>query len=222
MPKYLFLLPCLFYAFSASAQEAFLDDDMGLDFDSSSSSSTFNEPKKTESIDSQKSLSSFISSRLPVSAAKNIEKAEKVFCYTVDYPSADYTGYVVNDMAITGSCGELSKDDDVKDEYDRIVREGEESAPHKWEYTRSDVFPKSEKMTPYHNHLLLDENGKAFFKLDCTYQLEQHNCCHSRYGYREQYSFVEIEHDGEQSCADCTGNYPCKHQTPPNLRLRLA
>ena len=110
MPKYLFLLPCLFYAFSASAQEAFLDDDMGLDFDSSSSSSAFSEPKKTESIDSQKSLSSFISSRLPVSAAKNIEKAEKVFCYTVDYPSADYTGYVVNDMAITGSCGELSKD----------------------------------------------------------------------------------------------------------------
>ena len=62
--------------------------------------------------------------------------------------------------------GELSKDDDVKDEYDRIIREGEESAPHKWEYTRSDVFSKSEKMKPYDNHLLVDENGKAFFNLN--------------------------------------------------------
>ncbi|MBR1500098.1 MAG: DEAD/DEAH box helicase family protein [Bacteroidaceae bacterium] len=62
--------------------------------------------------------------------------------------------------------GELSKDDDVKDEYDRIIREGEESAPHKWEYTRRDEFSKSEKMKPYDNHLLVDENGKAFFNLN--------------------------------------------------------
>ena len=62
--------------------------------------------------------------------------------------------------------GELSKDDDVKDEYDRIIREGEEAAPHKWEYTRSDVFPKTDKMIPYESHLLVDENGKAYFKLD--------------------------------------------------------
>lgn len=62
--------------------------------------------------------------------------------------------------------GDLSKDDDVKDEYDRIAREGEESAPHKWEYTRSDVFPKTDKMVPYENHLLLNEGGRAYFKLD--------------------------------------------------------
>lgn len=62
--------------------------------------------------------------------------------------------------------GELSKDDDVKDEYDRIVREGEEVAPHKWEFTRSDVFPKTDKMTAYDDHLLVDENGKAYFNLD--------------------------------------------------------
>jgi type III restriction enzyme len=62
--------------------------------------------------------------------------------------------------------GELSKDDDVKDEYDRIVREGEEVAPHKWEFTRSDVFPKTDKMTAYDEHLLVDENGKAYFNLD--------------------------------------------------------
>ncbi len=57
-----------------------------------------------------KTLSAFISSRLPASSAKNIENAEKVFCYTVDYAQADYTGYTINDLAITGSCGELSAD----------------------------------------------------------------------------------------------------------------
>lgn len=57
-----------------------------------------------------KTLSAFISSRLPASSAKNIENAEKVFCYTVDYAQADYSGYTINDLAITGSCGELSAD----------------------------------------------------------------------------------------------------------------
>ena len=62
--------------------------------------------------------------------------------------------------------GELSKDDDVKGEYDRIIREGYDSAPHKWEYTRSDEFPKTDKMTAYENHLLVGENDQAFFWLD--------------------------------------------------------
>ncbi len=57
-----------------------------------------------------KTLSAFISSRLPVSSAKNVENAEKVFCYTVDYAASDYTGYTINDLAITGSCGELSSE----------------------------------------------------------------------------------------------------------------
>ncbi len=110
MQKHLFFLLCLLLTSSVSAQEVFLDD-MGLDFDSSESSSTISSaPLKEEPSDSGKALSSFISSRLPASAAKNIEKAEKIFCYTVDYPSADYSGYIINDMAITGSCGELSKE----------------------------------------------------------------------------------------------------------------
>ena len=108
MQKYLFFSICALFAFSAAAEESFLDD-MGLDFDSESSASTFSEQKAEEPVN-EKKLSSFISSRLPASAAKNIEKAEKVFCYTVDYPSAEYNGYTLNDMAITGSCGELSKD----------------------------------------------------------------------------------------------------------------
>lgn len=59
---------------------------------------------------STKTLSAFISSRIPASSAKNIENAEKVFCYTVDYAAADYTGYTIDDLAITGSCGELSNE----------------------------------------------------------------------------------------------------------------
>ena len=109
MQKYLLFSLCTLFSFSVSAQEAFLDD-MGLDFDSDEQSSTFSEPKKEETAVAGKNLSSFISSRLPASAAKNIEKAEKVFCYTVDYHSAEYTGYTINDLAITGSCGELSND----------------------------------------------------------------------------------------------------------------
>lgn len=109
MHKYLILLFCIFFGFSASAQEDFLGDSE-LDFDSSEKASTFSEPKKEEPKVASKVLSSFISSRLPSSAAKNIEQAEKVFCYTVDYPPAEYNGYLVNDMAVTGFCGELSKD----------------------------------------------------------------------------------------------------------------
>ena len=109
MQKYMLFFMCALYGFSASAQEAFLDD-MGLDFDSETSGSSLVEPAKEQPVVNDKNLSSFILSRLPASAAKNIEKAEKVFCYTVDYPSAEYSGYTVNDMAITGSCGELSKE----------------------------------------------------------------------------------------------------------------
>ena len=33
-----------------------------------------------------------------------------MFCYTVDYAAADFDGYIIDDLAITGSCGELSND----------------------------------------------------------------------------------------------------------------
>lgn len=61
--------------------------------------------KKTQTA---KTLSAFISSRIPASSSKNIENAEKVFCYTVEYATADFSGYTIDDLAITGSCGELS------------------------------------------------------------------------------------------------------------------
>lgn len=54
-------------------------------------------------------ISSFLSNRVPESTARNIKKAEKVFCYTVDYAMAGYEGYTLNDLALKGSCGELSQ-----------------------------------------------------------------------------------------------------------------
>lgn len=53
-------------------------------------------------------LSSYLSNRIPQASARNINKAEKVYCYTVDYAAADYDGYTIDDLAIKGSCGELS------------------------------------------------------------------------------------------------------------------
>lgn len=54
-------------------------------------------------------ISSFLSNRIPDTVAKNINKAEKVFCYTVDYAQAGYDGYTIHNLALKGSCGELSK-----------------------------------------------------------------------------------------------------------------
>ena len=56
-----------------------------------------------------KFLSSFLSSKITASTAKNINDAEKIFCYTVDYAPADYKGYLINDLALKGSCGEISE-----------------------------------------------------------------------------------------------------------------
>ena len=55
--------------------------------------------------------SSFLNNQIPESAAKNIKKAEKVFCYTVEYAPAGYEGYTISDktLAVKGFCGELSQ-----------------------------------------------------------------------------------------------------------------
>lgn len=53
-------------------------------------------------------ISSFLESRLPASMLTNIRRKEKIFCYVVDYAPPSYEGYMVNDMAIKGYCGELS------------------------------------------------------------------------------------------------------------------
>lgn len=53
-------------------------------------------------------LSDFLVRKIPAAAARNINKAEKVHCYTVEYKTPDYDGYTMDDLAVKGSCGELS------------------------------------------------------------------------------------------------------------------
>jgi hypothetical protein len=85
--------------FGDAESEFGLSDDDGL---------TDNSSQKQNGNISGKVLSSFLSSKIPAASAKNIENAEKVFCYTVEYAPAGYTGYMIDDMAVKGSCGELS------------------------------------------------------------------------------------------------------------------
>lgn len=105
MKNLIFMLFALLIVTPSVSSAQFSDDDADL-FGADSTDNFFNATKEDNS---NKVLSSFISSRIPLAAANNIEKAEKVFCYTVDYAPADYNGYIINDLAITGSCGELSE-----------------------------------------------------------------------------------------------------------------
>lgn len=104
----------LFSSLSASANAAdyiFGDTDENGDLfaaDNANSLDGANTNTNAKTAATEKVLSAFISSRIPASSAKNIDNAEKVFCYTVDYAATDYTGYTIDDLAITGSCGELS------------------------------------------------------------------------------------------------------------------
>lgn len=87
------------YAFAA-------DDPFEIDGDDLFSSDV----ASLETADSSQAASfSFLNNRIPESTARNIKKAEKVFCYTVDYAPAGYDGYTINDLAIKGACGELSQ-----------------------------------------------------------------------------------------------------------------
>ena len=54
-----------------------------------------------------------IASDIGVSATQNIEKAERLFCYVVSAKPQNYSGYTLDNMAITGFCGVI--DDNLKD-----------------------------------------------------------------------------------------------------------
>ena len=95
-----FMLLCLMFPLSPSFAE---DDIFGMDTD------VFldNEDDDKKAAEPQY-IASFLKDKLPESMTYNISKAEKVFCYTVDYAAKDYEGYYVHGMALKGSCGELS------------------------------------------------------------------------------------------------------------------
>lgn len=103
----LILLSVLFVRTPAQADDLF--GDSSLDFDTLDTVETDNESSwRRQDAPTEKVLSDFLASRISNVAARNIENAEKVFCYTVDYATPEYKGYTLNDMAIKGSCGELS------------------------------------------------------------------------------------------------------------------
>ena len=54
-----------------------------------------------------------IASDIGVSATQNIEKAERLFCYVVSAKPQNYSGYTLDNMAVTGFCGII--DDNLKD-----------------------------------------------------------------------------------------------------------
>lgn len=53
-------------------------------------------------------LSDFLMQNMTAATALPINKAEKVFCYIVDYAEKGYEGYTIDGFAIKGYCGELS------------------------------------------------------------------------------------------------------------------
>ena len=59
----------------------------------------------------QQSIIPFIISSLPkatsAAATNNIANAEQVFCYHVAKKPADFAGYTLDNLAVTGYCGEL-------------------------------------------------------------------------------------------------------------------
>lgn len=55
-------------------------------------------------------LTLYIEKNVSPVALNNILNAEKVFCYTVEMPSAGYTGYTLDQLALTGYCGQLGEE----------------------------------------------------------------------------------------------------------------
>lgn len=59
-------------------------------------------------IKNENKLSSFLTTKLPSSMMRNIEKAEKVFCYKVGPMDPNHNGYLIDGFVVDGFCGELS------------------------------------------------------------------------------------------------------------------
>ena len=56
---------------------------------------------------SKPSIIPYIEKTIKRSAAHNITNFEQVFCYHIQRPAQNYTGYTINNYAITDYCGEL-------------------------------------------------------------------------------------------------------------------
>lgn len=55
----------------------------------------------------------YIAKNLSQTALNNILNAERVFCYNVSKAPSGYTGYTLNQLAITGYCGQIGEEKDI-------------------------------------------------------------------------------------------------------------
>lgn len=103
------LLATFIFCAGSYFKPAYAEEDLfGVELDDFADS---DQPKEQEPETQQNEyLSSFLRTRIPENTAKLLGKAEKIFCYTVDYAGADYDGYLIDDLAVKGSCGEVSKE----------------------------------------------------------------------------------------------------------------
>ncbi len=56
-------------------------------------------------------INPYVQKSLPSVAINNLLKAERVFCYTVSAAPQNYQGYTIDQMAVTGFCGVLEKEE---------------------------------------------------------------------------------------------------------------
>ena len=55
----------------------------------------------------------YMAKSLSSAALNNILNSEKVFCYTVEMATPNYTGYTLDQLALTGYCGQLKEEKSI-------------------------------------------------------------------------------------------------------------
>lgn len=71
----------------------------------------------------QRDIIPFIVNSIPPIASQNITTPEQVFCYVVTKRTEDYTGYTLNNYAITDYCGELNASQ-ITTSYEALFTQG--------------------------------------------------------------------------------------------------
>lgn len=106
------IFPIMFFSLlmpvAAQCADTATDDLFAIDEEDDFLATTKQTRPKTDAPTT--TLSEFLMQNITASTALPINKAEKVFCYIVDYAPKGYEGYTVDGLAIKGYCGELSNE----------------------------------------------------------------------------------------------------------------
>ena len=102
----LVLLPAVSFAEDIELPDALSDVEVLSDILPVSETDT---PAPQKRISRQQEMIPYITSAIDENAALNIKNAEQVFCYHVAKRPKGYTGYTLNNFALTGYCGELDR-----------------------------------------------------------------------------------------------------------------